>query len=474
MFSKIIPKLLLCAFLVGLSCVPVPRPAQEPLSFSLARLEPLVTERRYSEALAGLEEVAQIHADTPLPLIKIGQIYLTQHRWLLAEDAFNRALARDLDNPLAMAGLAEALFNQNRLSDALTWWQQATTTQPQLPGVFTGLGRTYLRLFDFEAARAAFAEQQTYTFDPEAQWFLAALDASLDLSAAVDALQAMTTQNSNETLIIQRDYLLATLAPFTAESSQVEIAKATGIALAQVELWPLAVHALTIANDTGVEDAETLAFLGHALAQAGKPALDLFEQAQALDPDSALPLYFQGIYLRQQGALKAAEDLLTRAVDLDEENAAIYVELARTKTQQGDVGTAELLYLSAVEVTEGDLEFRWLLAQFYAERGYRLAEAGIPAAEALIEADEARAEAYELLGRMQFLAGEPDGGEASLRQALELDPTLNSARYHLARLLETQGQLDLALAEYQRVIDWDTLGEFRERALKDKQRLRAQ
>jgi tetratricopeptide (TPR) repeat protein len=270
----------------------------------------------------------------------------------------------------------------------------------------------------------------------------------------------------------QRDYLLKTLAPFTAESPRWEIAKSTGIALAQIELWPLAVHALTLANDTGPADAETLAFLGHALAQVGKPALDLFEQAQALDPNSALPLYFQGIYLRQQGALNAARDLLTEAVDLDKENAAIYVELARTVAQQGDVGTAELLYLRAVEVAGGAVEFQRLLAQFYVERGYRLVEAGIPVAEALIEVDEASAEAYELLGWMQFLAGEPDGGEANLRRALELNVNLMNARYHLARLLETQGQPGLALAEYRRVVDWDTSGVFRERALKDIQRLR--
>jgi hypothetical protein len=52
-----------------------------------------------------------------------------------------------------------------------------------------------------------------------------------------------------------------------------------------------------------------------------------------------------------------------------------------------------------------------------------------------------------------------------------VQPDLVSARYHLARLLETEGQTDLAAAEYQRVIDWDTTGRFRERALKDLQQL---
>jgi hypothetical protein len=41
-----------------------------------------------------------------------------------------------------------------------------------------------------------------------------------------------------------------------------------------------------------------------------------------------------------------------------------------------------------------------------------------------------------------------------------------SARYHLARLLETHGQAAAAQAEYQRVVDWDTAGAYRQLALK--------
>lgn len=473
-FENILQRLILFILLTVLSaCVPVPRAAREPLPVLVNRAEPLIAERRYGEAVAALEEAAQRYPASPQPLVKIGQIYLTQHRWLLAEDAFNRALAREPDQPAAMAGLAEALFRQQRLREALVWWQNAAEAQPQLPGVFTGLGRTNLWLFDFAAAREAFRRQQTQRFDPEAAWFLAALEAPFDLETARQALESIPADSTEAEgrLLAQRDYLRAALAPFSTTSSQAEVARATGIALAQLDLWPLAVQALQIARHQEAADAETLAFLGHALAQAGHPALDLFEQAGRLDPDSALPLYFEGLYLRQQGALEAAEARFIQALTLDPENAAIYVELARTKVQQGDIGAAEVSFAAAVEVSDGDRQFQRLLALFYADRGYRLEEAGIPAAEALIQADEEDAQAYELLGRMQFLAGKPDGGEASLRQALALNPDLVGARYYLARLLEAEGQPALALAQYRRVVDWDVSGEFRERALLDLQRL---
>jgi hypothetical protein len=48
---------------------------------------------------------------------------------------------------------------------------------------------------------------------------------------------------------------------------------------------------------------------------------------------------------------------------------------------------------------------------------------------------------------------------------LELDPDFISARYHLARLLEAQGQATLAAEEYRRVIDWDSSGQYRKLAL---------
>ncbi len=481
MLIKIFQKLPIILLVVGLACVPVPKPAQLPVSEAAAEVEPLLAERRYSEAATALEEIAQAYPDSPLPLIKLGQIYLRQHRWLLAEDAFNRALARDLDNPFAKVGLTEAWFNQGRLAEALILWQELVDTHPQLPGVFTGLGQTRLWLGDFEAARQAFVDQQQHHFDPQAQWFLAALEAPLDVVAATDKLRSISTgENSADDLpvelLAQRDYLLDVLSPFTAESSQANVAKATGIALTQIELWPLANYALDIANEASEQaDAETLSFLGYALAQSGRPALDIFEQAQQTDPDSALPKYFQGLYLRDQQAFKAAEAMFREALALDPDNAAIYVELGRTRAQQGDLGTAEEALLTAVEVTQKDSQspapwVQKVLAQFYADRGYRIAEAGIPAAEALIEVDD-NAEAQALLGWMQFLAGNPVEGEASLSQALSLDPELIEARYYLARLFEAQGQTELAIAEYERVVDRDTSGEYRELAFEGLRRL---
>ena len=181
-----------CFLLLLFSCVPGPRPAQEPLSIFLSQAELLRTERRYGEAVTILEDATQLHSNTPRPLIEIGQIYLIQNRWLLAEDAFNRALARDLDNPIATAGLAETILNQGDTLRALKFWRQAIELNPLLPGVYTGLGRTHLARLEFDEARDAFIEQEARQSDPEAQWFLAALEAPLNLAAANDYLLSIS------------------------------------------------------------------------------------------------------------------------------------------------------------------------------------------------------------------------------------------------------------------------------------------
>lgn len=458
------------------ACVPQPRAV--PVSNYLDRAEALTAKRSYGEAITLLEDAAKVHPDKIAPLLKLGQIYLAQHRWLLAEDAFNRALARQPRSPAALAGLAEALLQQGQLHKSRQLWQDATNIDPSLPGGYTGLGRTQLALFDFPAARAAFEQQPD---DPEAQWYLAALTAPRDPATTLEILKAISpappspaqpeAEAIRASLLARRDYLQKTLAPFKTASPPAAAAKATGIALAQIGLWPLAVHALSTANELEPDDAETLAFWGYAQAEAGRPKPELFEQARRADPQSALPLYFEGIYVRQQGELKTANDLFNQAITLDPDNAAIYAELAGTLAEQGFPAAAEAGYKVAIEISKNEMQFRLLLARFYLSQNYRLNEAGIPLLQELIELDQNNAQAYELLGPMQFFGGAADGGEAALRRALELNPNSISARYYLARLYESNRQSSSARVEYQRVIDWDTSGVYRDKALKDLQRL---
>ena len=72
---------------------------------------------------------------------------------------------------------------------------------------------------------------------------------------------------------------------------------------------------------------------------------------------------------------------------------------------------------------------------------------------------------------MLFLSGETNKAETSLRKAIELDPALMSARYHLGRHLETAGKHIEARTEYRHVVNGDLSGIYGDQALKALQRL---
>ena len=144
--TQISKALLTLSLFILLSCTPNPTAYREPLDHYLAEANALIAGRRYTEAVQTLEEAAEVYPDSLAPLIRIGQIYLAQHCWLLAGDAFNRALARDLQSGVATAGLAESLLKQGQTVRALDLWQKAMKLNPDVTGAFTGLGVTHLAL----------------------------------------------------------------------------------------------------------------------------------------------------------------------------------------------------------------------------------------------------------------------------------------------------------------------------------------
>jgi len=419
---------------------------------------PLLVERRYQDAITALEEAALLYPSAPEPLIRIGQIYLSQHRWLMAEDAFNRALARDYYHPQALAGLGETLLEQGRIEPAITVWGRAVAEDSQYN---TGLGRSYLAVLNFDQAETIFARQP----DAEAHWYLAALTAPTDVVQAKTHLEAMTVVEDSQ-LAINRDYLQELLKPFFADSPQNEVAQAVGIGLAQVEQWPLAYQALAnIPNDKPApQQAEAIAFLAHTHIQLGLPAFELFEQAYQLNPESALVLSLQGRYFQQHGAWRSAEHRLGQAVMANQDNPATYAEMATLKAQRGFISSAEAWYEVAILQASNKLPFQRMLAYFYLNHNYQVDEKGIPLVKTMLETHEDSTELQDLLGWMQFITGNNHEAEQTLRQALEQNPDSVRVRYHLAKVLIANHKTEEAIIEFQHVIDWDTSSGLRERA----------
>jgi tetratricopeptide (TPR) repeat protein len=448
---------------MGLLAVPAPGGAVPPLWTEAADLRAL---KSYTAAVEVYEQIAALSPRDPAPLLSMGEIYLAQRRWPLAEDAFNRALARVGDDPGALAGLAAACWGKGDRQRAVRLWEAALA---QRPDVRVRLALAYLDLNrpgDAEAllrATVAAAGQAPVADVTTAHLYLAMLQAADGRGGARRELAAIPDDGPAAT-VATRDYLLAALDKADKAGSPAEGAKVLGLALAQIEEWQLARAALERALALDPSDGEALAFLGHVEAQLGQPALAHLSAGVAARPDWPVGHHLLALYYLKQGVYGLAADELQTALHLDPSNHQAMLDLARADVGLGQYAAAEEVLVKAVEAAPKDLATHLALVRFYADHTFRVSDRGLAAARAAADLAPGNAEARDLLGWMYFLAGDPRQARLYLESALRLDPASAGATYHLGLLYNALGEKEAARFAFMRAVDLDTEGFYRDRS----------
>ena len=459
-------KVLLVAmlFLLAMPVAPSPLGAIEPLWAEAADLR---TQKSYAAAVEIYEQIAILSPHDPEPLRAIGDIYLTQQRWPLAEDAFNRALTRDGENTQALAGLAAARWEQEDHPQAIELWEHAVvkSQEPAPPGARVRLALAYLDVGRLSDAEAMLRQELSHSGSPVTRLYLAMMQATDDPEAAQQELEAIADDEQPETTAA-RDYLLAALDKAKAADSEAETTKSLGLAFIQIEEWQLARIALENALRLAPEDVESAAFLGHAESQLGIPAFAHLAQAANSQPDWPLGHYLLGLYYSKQEAYEFATEEFQTTLRLDPGNAQAQVDLARAYLAQGLYPEAEEALREAVEFAPDDLTFHLTLVQFYADHAFRITDRGLAAAQAATDLAPQNPQARDMLGWMHFLAGDPAKARLQLETALHIDPEMASAYYHLGILLKTLNEEEAAQFAFLRAIDLDTKGFYRSQAQK--------
>lgn len=472
--KKILSRLFLVVLLTLLSMPVVlpPTGAIEPLWEEAADLR---ATKSYAAAVEIYEQIAALTTEAPDALLAIGEIYLTQRRWPLAEDAFNRALVRDGENAEALAGLATARWEQGDRQRAVSLWESAlahwpdggsqSEIEPNLSNIRVRLALAYLDMDRTADAEAIFHHEVTDSDNPAAHLYLAMMQAINDSAGARRELEAIT-DNGPPVLVAARDYLFDALDRAEAADTKAGEAKSIGLALVQLGEWQLAHLALEQALLFDSTDAEAMAFLGHAEAQLGRPAFTYLAAAVQSKPDWPMGHYLLGLYYLKQEAYEFAAEEFRTTLRLDPGNAQALADLARAYVGLGQYLDAEEALVEATKSEPDDLSFHSSLVSFYADHAFRVTDRGLAAARDTADLAPEDPQVRDMLGWMYFLAGDSSQARLHLESALQLNPELASTYYHLGVLRKAIGEEEAAQFAFLRAIDLDTGGFYRSQAQK--------
>lgn len=484
MRRHIVPLSLLAAGLALLvSAIALSRPDSQAGMWQTA--EEFELNKSYEAAIEVYEQLAVFAPDDAQPLLAAGDIYLTQHRWWLAEDAFNRALVRSPQDARAQAGLAAARWGRGTGWQAIALWEEALVYDPTLFEARLALAQAYLAVGRPVEAKAVLEmglnEAESGSGPQLGKEQLAQAHILLAMSQVLDDMPAARSLlleilgDTSPAVESARDYWIAVLDQALETDSESQRNMLLGLALAEQGQWEMAGLALERSLAQEPANAEAMAFYGHVQGHLGRPALDYLETAVEAEPDWAVGHYLLADYYDRQGVSALVVPELEAALALDSSNVQFWMRLGQVYAGQGEYRAAQKALQQALNLDPGDLSTRLTLVQFYTDHSWQVAEAGIPEAKAALALAPDNAALRDLLGWMYYLTGDLDAARLELESSLGLDPGRASTYYHLGMLHQTVDGLalngqerniseSLARKAFQRTIDLDTEGAYRDRA----------
>jgi len=416
--------------------------------------------KEYTRAIAAYEQALELRSQVT-PHLRIGEIYLAQGRYELVAQEFEEAHWLDPSSDEALLGMGSAALALGEEGKAIRYWNRALAVNPTNAEAHYRLGRAYLGRSQWSAAQEEL-EKATRYGEGEARFYLGLLLAREDRELAILHLEEVVEKES--ALAEGAAEVISILEGLTGAEDEASVAARLGHMYLGRELPTLAQEQLTKAVSLDPEQHLARSYLGYVLWSLGEyeEAREVLREALRLQPESALNHLFRGMLNRSQGWLVAALADFQKGLELDPDNAAICAEMASTYLEKRDYLAAREWYRAAAERAPREVEFHLLRAEFHLEHLLWL-EDGLAAAQSAVALDPHNAVAYDLLGWGQYLLRRPEA-IASLEKAVALDPELASAHYHLGLAYAQEGLNDKARRAYERAIDLDTEGFYRERA----------
>lgn len=433
-------------------------------------------------------------------LILLGNLHLSRARLKQAEAAFNEALKLNAGSPEAQRGLADALFEAGRFSEALARYEAASHAAPSDVSAQLGVVRAKLRLEQYEdAAKVLATLSQNHPGNTRVlYWEGRAKEAIGDREAAEKAYErAVKADQEGAELVeamIARTRLLGQAGKQDAAEQSI---------LRALERFP--------------KEPRVYRALGELAESRGRydEAILRFEEAQALDPNNVGIRFQKGIALRKARRFEEAARELDAVESVEKDYPGLALERGNLFEAAGRSAEALKAYESALAQapTDPDLmlrvgcgkamagfsedaaqlltkvaeerptsaELNFCLGLAYFKEGKDLPRAkrtieraiGLDASRApyhlyagwialemrdfsaagrsldkAIELDQTLGDAYWQRGVLRVRQGAVDDAERDLRRALELSPSRYEAHASLAEAYLQMGREDRALAAF--------------------------
>ncbi len=360
---------------------------------------------RFDAAIQHLFAAASLDGWTTARRVAVGDAYLGKGNTAAAIGQWETALAANPDDDGLLARLANQYEAAGRFADAVNVLNQLTQLRPSD-------GAVYYRLAVLTAATA-----------PDQA------PARLAVAAAISPTLGAATKS-----------LVDAIQSGEATGDQAYVFGKVGFALEQLSEWRLAEEALTHAVTLNPQYADAFAYLGLARDRLMQDGLDDYETAVKLAPKSPLAQFLLGLHFRRAGNSNTALPYLLAAQKLDPQNPAIAAEIGGAYASTGDLTNGEIWLTQAVTLDDHNPQWWLLLARFYVDYEYHVAELGLPAARRAVALDPKSGPATDALGYALVLTGDLPNGEKLLEQALNLGGETASIYYHLGILYARQGR----------------------------------
>jgi len=201
----------------------------------------------------------------------------------------------------------------------------------------------------------------------------------------------------------------------------------------------------------GEVDEDAVASLAHVLQKESKPdvALVVVRKLNLAHPDSPRLMLLQARYEIQAGDHDKALDLAERVIRLTPKNSDAWLVKAQALAQLQKENEAMAAVGKAVELRPDDTQLRLQYARMLVQR--KEYPAALEHFRVMYEQMPDNNDVLLSLGLLSLETGQLDRGKEYMQELIDRDAHPDPAHYYLGRVQQNQGDIGVAIANYQRV-----------------------